>query len=270
MAARTSFYDALRATDGAGPVACVGIDPSAALLRRWSLPDDAEGALAFGRVLLEAARGRVRVVKFQVAHFERFGAMGYGTLARLLAEAREAGLLAIADAKRGDIDASSEAYGRAWLGPGAPLRVDALTVSPYLGLGALEPLFDLAAEHGACAFVVARSSNPEGEALQGAGDPPVWTRVLDGLAERAPRYGRGTLGAVVGATAPRDLAFALGTLPDAPILAPGVGRQGATMEDLRGLGAELGRVVVSSSRGIAERGPEMAAVEEAVASLVEV
>ena len=267
MAARTSFYDALRATDSAGPIACVGIDPSTALLRRWSLPDDAEGALAFGRALLGAARGRVGVVKFQVAYFERFGAEGYRTLARLLAEAREAGFLVIADAKRGDIDASSEAHGLAWLGPGAPLRVDALTVSPYLGLGALEPLFAIAAEHGACAFVVARSSNPEGEPLQGVGHPPVWVQVLEGMAERAHRFGRGTLGAVVGATAPPDLARALEALPDTQILAPGVGRQGATIEDLRGLSAELTRVMVSSSRGIAERGPEMVAVEDAIAAL---
>ncbi len=151
------------------PVRCApGIDPSGELLARWGLHDDAEGLRAFCRTCVDAFSGVVGVVKAQVAFFERHGSAGMAELERLVAEASSAGLVVIADAKRGDIDSTAEAYADAWLNPASPLAADAVTAHPYLGLGALAPLVRLAGAHGRGLLVVARSSNPEGRALQQA------------------------------------------------------------------------------------------------------
>lgn len=262
-----AFYARLRAMGPPGPIGCVGIDPSTALLAQWGLPCSAAGALQFGRAILAAADGAVQVVKPQIAYFEQFGADGYAALATLVAEAHERGLLVVADAKRGDIGSTSDAYGRAWFGPAAPLRADAITLSPYLGFGSIAPILARAATHDAYVFVVARSSNPEGAAVQEAGRPKVWATILDEIADWSARYNATTVGAVVGATVPADLKFALERLPDALFLAPGIGRQGAATADLRELGIALDRVIVSSSRGVAEQGPASARLKRAVAGL---
>ncbi|HEY5245264.1 MAG TPA: orotidine-5'-phosphate decarboxylase, partial [Acidimicrobiales bacterium] len=117
-----------------GPL-CAGIDPSAALLGAWGLPDDADGLRAFGAACVEAFAGAVPVVKPQVAFYERHGSAGLAALETLIAEASAAGLLVVADAKRGDIDSTSEAYADAWLGRSSRLAADAVTATPYLGLG---------------------------------------------------------------------------------------------------------------------------------------
>ena len=109
---------------------------------------------------MEAFTGVVPVVKPQVAFFERRGSAGLAALEAVMAEARAAGLLVIADAKRGDIGTTTAAYAGAWLDPDSPLGADALTAVPYLGLGSLQPLFDRAAVHGRGVIVVVRSSNP--------------------------------------------------------------------------------------------------------------
>ncbi len=147
---------------------CVGIDPHAWLLSAWGLPDSAAGAEAFGRKVVEASIGRVGIVKPQLAFFERFGSAGYAALERILKDARDAGLLVIADVKRGDLGASVEAYGEAWLMPGSPLEVDAITVSAYLGVGSLDAPFALAAEKGKGLFLLSATSNPEGADIQRA------------------------------------------------------------------------------------------------------
>lgn len=264
--AASDFYDRARAAGRPGPIACVGVDPGAATLARWGLPDTADGALAFGRAMLDAAAGRAVVVKPQAAYFERFGAHGYAALTSLLAEARERGFAVIVDAKRGDIDATMAAYGAGWLGPKAPMRADAVTVTPYLGFGALEPLIAQAADCGAYVFVVARSSNPEGAAVQTVGEPTVWLRLLDEIADWSARHSARTVGAVVGATVPAELGQALAALPEALFLAPGIGAQGASVADLKARGLELDRVLVSSSRGLAAAGPDPAALAQAVAT----
>lgn len=210
-----SLYDAIENHPAQRPTACIGIDPTPSALGSWHLEDTADGALAFGRQLIDVAEGLVRVGKPQVAYFERFGPDDFSALTRLIAEARERGLLVIADAKRGDIGASCEAYAQAWLGARAPMRVDAMTVSPYLCVRNLFPFFERAADAGAYVFVVARSSNPEGAALQSAGDPPVWLQVLDEIADWSERHSDRTVGAVVGATAPSELEVALSRLPEA-------------------------------------------------------
>ena len=156
--------DAVRAT---GPF-CAGIDPSAGLLARWGLPDDASGLSAFGARCVEAFAGVVGVVKPQVAFFERHGAAGMAALEEVITAAADAGILVIADAKRADIGSTMEAYAEAWVGPKSPLRADAVTAVAYLGLGSLEPLFQLAAANGRGVFVVVRTSNPEGRSVQEA------------------------------------------------------------------------------------------------------
>lgn len=268
MSSKTqNFYDCLRLSPQCQAIGCVGIDPSDALLTQWRLPQSAEGALRFSQAILKAASGVVQVVKPQVGYFEQFGAAGYHALTEVIAQARDMGLLVIADAKRGDIGSTSDAYARAWFGSSAPMQVDALTVSPYLGFGSIEPILNRAAEAHAYVFVVARSSNPEGSAIQTAGRPEVWVSLLDDIGSWSTRNGAKTVGAVVGATVPKDLKLAMDRLPDAFFLAPGIGKQGATVAELRALGLPLHRVIVSSSRGVAENGPDPQQLAVAVAAL---
>src|ERR1700734_2875807 len=200
-----SFLDRVSAAVGTHGPLCAGIDPSGALLSDWGLTDDAAGLRTFCHICVEAFAGAVAVVKPQVAFFERHGAAGLAELERLIAEASAAGLIVIADAKRGDIDSTAAAYADAWLGTASPLAVDAVTVHPYLGLGALAPLVDLGAANGRGVIVVARSSNPEGRDLQQAvtaGGSAVEDMLLAEIAglNRSPEGLAGTVGAVVGAT----------------------------------------------------------------------
>ncbi len=253
-----------------GPV-CAGIDPHPGLLREWGLADDVAGLERFALTAVEALAPVVGVVKPQSAFFERFGSAGVAVLERVVAASRAAGALVLLDAKRGDIGSTSQAYADAYLDQGSPLAVDAITASPYLGVGALAPLFDTARAHGAGVFVLALTSNPEGAQVQrattGAGGTVAGT-VLDEL--RHLNVGArplGSFGAVVGATigeTGEDLAV------NGPLLAPGVGAQGATVADVRRVfGHEAGRVLPSVSRGLLRAGPEAGALREAAARLQE-
>ena len=252
-----------------GPL-CAGIDPSPELLEAWGLSDDGAGLRQFGLRCVEAFAGVVPVVKPQVAFFERCGSAGIAALETLLEEARDAGLLVIADAKRGDIGSTMKAYARAWLDPSSSLRADAVTAAPYLGLGALQPMIDLAGATGRGVIVVARSSNPEGRPLQqarteGGHGPAVEDLLLAGIAELNGngRIPSGTVGAVVGATlGPSEFHLAdLGGV----ILAPGVGVQGGTAAGVGALFGECppGSVLASSSRSLLTRGPDVHALAEA-------
>ncbi len=252
-----------------GPL-CAGIDPSAALLDAWGLSDDASGLRQFGARCVEAFAGVVPVVKPQVAFFERWGAAGMAALEAVIALARDAGLLVLADAKRGDIGSTMDAYAAAWLDPAGPLCVDAVTVVPYLGLGALEPAVSVATAHGGGVIVVVRTSNPEGRLLQearvgGGAGTSVEDSLLEGIAElnRRPGVAPGTVGAVVGATLGPS-GFPLAGL-GGPILAPGVGAQGATASDVSRLflGCAAGTVVPNVSRSVLREGPEVDALRAA-------
>ncbi|MGB4137020.1 MAG: orotidine-5'-phosphate decarboxylase, partial [Microbacterium sp.] len=155
------------ALDAHGPL-CVGIDPHAALLDAWGLGQDAAGVREFGLRVVDAAVGRVGVVKPQVAFFERFGSRGFAALEEVQSAARDAGLIVIADAKRGDIGTTMAGYASAWLQAGAPLEADALTVSPYLGPDSLRETLTTAIRAGKGLFVLSATSNPEAPALQAA------------------------------------------------------------------------------------------------------
>ncbi len=249
-----------------GPL-CVGIDPHSSLLASWGLPDDASGAERFGRTVVEALAGHVPVVKPQSAFFERFGSAGVVALERTIADARAAGLLVLTDVKRGDIGTTAAAYAQAYLDPASSLCSDALTVSPYLGFGSLQPFLDAAAAHGAGVFVLALTSNPEGPQVQhalAADGRTVAGTMLAAVADvNAGQLPQGSVGVVVGATigdTVEDLAV------NGPLLVPGLGAQGGGADDLRRLFGPVARHVLPSvSREILGAGPDRAALAGAAA-----
>jgi len=259
----TGFGARLRAAIERHGRLCVGIDPHAALLSEWGLADNAAGAREFGLRVVEAAAGQVGVVKPQVSFFERHGSAGFAALEAVLAAARAAGLLVVADAKRGDIGSTMDAYAAAWLTPGSSLEADAVTLSPYLGVGALASTLRFALRHGKGAFVLAATSNPEASALQRAvtAGMPVAAAVATEVAaftDPAPAGEWADIGLVIGATVDLsacglDHAFAR-TLP---VLAPGFGAQGAQPADLaRIFGPLAPGVIASESRSILQAGPD--------------
>ena len=264
-----SFGERLVAAGAERGRLCVGIDPHPHLLEAWGLSVDVDGLRTFTLRCVEAFGETAAVVKPQVAFFERFGSRGFAVLEEALAGLREQGCLSLADAKRGDIGSTMAGYAQAWLGEDSPLRSDAVTVSPYLGVGALSPVFDLAEETGRGVFVLAATSNPEAVALQSLSvdGRSVAQRVVDELAQRnasaaGPDTTVGALGVVVGATL--EAPPALDQL-NGPVLLPGVGAQVATPADVRELTAaapELGFANVS--RAILSQGPSVSDLRKAV------
>ncbi|MGW9112720.1 orotidine-5'-phosphate decarboxylase [Microbacterium sp. NPDC055683] len=269
----TTFGERVRAVlDERGPL-CVGIDPHLPLLESWGLEASASGAREFGLRVVDAAAGRVGIVKPQVSFFERFGSRGIAALEEVIASARAAGLLVIADAKRGDIGSTMDAYAAAWLEPGSPLEADALTASPYLGVGALDGAFSLADAHGKGVFVLAATSNPEAAALQRgrSADATIAAAVVAEVSARNARVAApgewGSTGFVIGATVDWDAAGLAPFAPPAPILAPGFGYQGAQAGDLAAVFGRMAPCVIASeSRSILAAGPEGIAAAVAAAA----
>jgi orotidine-5'-phosphate decarboxylase len=214
---------------------------------------------------VEALAGEVAVVKPQSAFFERHGSAGIAVLERAVRAAGELGALVLLDVKRGDIGSTAQGYADAYLDPSAPLAVDAITVSPFLGMGSLDPIMTTAEKYGGGVFVLALTSNPEGAQVQQARTADGTTvagAVLASLAARnAGVEPLGSFGAVVGATIGRtqeDLGV------NGPLLVPGVGAQGGTAESVREVfGDALGNVVPSSSREILGAGPATGALRDA-------
>jgi orotidine-5'-phosphate decarboxylase len=246
---------------------CVGIDPHPALLAAWGLSDDADGLARFADTCVDAFADIAAVVKPQSGLFEPYGARGIAVLERTVAACRSAGALVVLDVKRGDIGTTMAGYARAYLDPSAPLSCDAITLSPYLGVGSLEPAFELCARHDVGAFVLALTSNPEGPQVQHARTADgrsVAQLILDELSARnggaAPM---GALGAVVGATI-GDAPARLDAL-NGPYLVPGIGAQGGGPDDVRRIfGAAARNVVPSVSREVLRHGPDAAALRAAV------
>ena len=141
---------------------CVGMDPHVGILEDWGLKADVAGLESFSKTCVEAFEDVACVVKPQVAFYEQFGSAGLAVLERSIAELRKAGVLVIADAKRGDIGSTMAGYARAWLDPDSPLCSDAVTVSPWLGFDSLRPVIDLGEQHGRGVIVLAATSNPGG------------------------------------------------------------------------------------------------------------
>ena len=247
-----------------GPL-CPGIDPHPELLAAWGLPADADGLAAFCEVCVAAFAG-FAIVKPQVAFFETYGSAGFAVLERAMAELRANGVLVLADAKRGDIGTTMAAYAAAWAADG-PLAADAVTASPYLGFGSLQPLLETAAAHDRGVFVLAATSNPEGAEVQRAvrADGRTVAQSVVDAAAAVNATDPGLVGVVVGAT--------LTEVPDVsalggPVLVPGVGAQGGRPEALAGLGgARPGQLLPAVSREVLRAGPEVAAVRAAAERL---
>jgi orotidine-5'-phosphate decarboxylase len=283
----------------------LGLDPSAAILASWALPDNPNGLKRFGGIALEAAVGTVGMVKPQSAFFERHGWRGLMVLAGLVRTARAAGLLVILDAKRGDIGPTNYAYASAYLGENAAVPVDALTVAAYLGIQAMGAFFDSAARGGAGLFVVARSSNPEGRFLQEAhqhNGKTVERAILEDLGKRNRLVAPGAVGPFGAVWAPAGVGgiggapagvggepAGVGRAPadqvgtdgydqegDAEALAamgglflsPGIGAQGYGPADVaRCFSACPERVLPSASRSLLAAGPSVPSLREAVTAL---
>ena len=241
-----------------GPL-CVGIDPHAALLARWGLDDDPNGLERFVRTVVEALADQIAIFKPQVAFFERFGSRGFAVLEAALADLRAAGALVLLDVKRGDIGSTVEAYASAYLDPSSPLYVDAITASPYLGVGSLAPMVRRARDSGGGVVFLARTSNPEASTIQHAVLPDgrsVAQHVVDEISQlNAGVEGLGSFGVVIGATAlgaPVDLSALNG-----PVLCPGLGAQGGRPEALAELFPDPRTVVLPSySREVLGAGPK--------------
>jgi orotidine-5'-phosphate decarboxylase len=266
-----------------GPL-CVGIDPHVPLLERWGLPDSPEGLARFTDAVVDALAGQVAVLKPQLAFYERHGSRGLAVLEDAVPRARAAGALVLLDAKRGDIGSTMDAYAD-YLRPDHPLAVDAMTVSPFLGPGSLQPAVDTARLHGGGLFVLARTSNPDAGTLQHAvvGDRSAAQVVIDtvrgwntpgwvvgdplpdlaAVRDLAGRFGptTGSFGVVIGATL-RDLDVDLDGL-GGPVLAPGLGAQGGSPADLRRLFGTGRAVVPTVSREVLSAGPQPPALRAA-------
>ena len=258
-----SFGVRLAAAMASRAALCVGSDPHAATLAAWGLGRDEQGLTAFGATLVDAAAGRAAVVKPQIAFFEAAGVPGYRALDATLRRARDAGLLVVADVKRGDIGSTGDDYAEAWVDRDGPFRADAMTVSPYLGYGSLRGTIDTARANGAGVFVLAATSNPEARVL--AEGPRAGRTVAAGIVEdvaddnqSAAEQPLGDVGLVLGATLDLDdFGISGDDIGTAPVLAPGFGAQGARIEDLRSLyGARAGQVLVNESRGLLVDGPD--------------
>ena len=254
------------ATDSRGPL-CVGIDPHPPLLAAWGLADDPAGLETFALTVVEALAGSVAVLKPQSAFFERHGSAGVAVLERVVAGSRELGALVLLDVKRGDIGSTAQGYADAYLDPRSPLACDAMTASPYLGFGSLEPMLAAAERHAAGVFVLALTSNPEGPEVQHArteAGPTVAGAVLAALARlNAGADPLGSFGAVVGATIePPEESLEI----NGPLLVPGVGAQGGTVTSVRSIfGAAARHVIPTTSRDVLRAGPDPAALRTAAA-----
>jgi orotidine-5'-phosphate decarboxylase len=211
--------------------------------------------------IIDVVAPLVPAVKPQSAFFEEVGPEGVAVLARVIRKARDAGLIVICDAKRNDIGSTAEAYAAAYLAgedpDAAPFAADAVTVNPYLGRDTLEPFLRLAGERGAGIYVLTRTSNPGAGAFQDrmSEGRPMYRHVAEMVeslaAQTAGSERYGAVGAVVGATYPRELSELRAAMSHAPLLVPGYGSQGGQAADVaaafdeRGLGA-----VVNNARGI--------------------
>ena len=255
-----------------GPI-IVGIDPNFELMPDAFLPSSAgidevyTSLVSFSRSITDAVSDQVAAVKFQSAHFERFGSTGVEAMASAIRYAKERDLIVILDAKRGDIDATSWAYACGYLAGStaigsvgifkSDLEVDAMTVNPFLGKDAINPFIETATKHHKGIFILVKTSNPGSSWLQELNDDG--ETVSESLAsivhaagmDSVGECGYSCIGAVVGSTFPDHVARMRKIMPKSIFLVPGIGAQGGTIEaaatclDRSGAGA-----VISISRSV--------------------
>ncbi len=267
----TTYWRRLREiVSDRGPL-CVGIDPHPSILTAWGLSADPAGVEKFSRHLVATLSDRVTAFKPQSAFFEVYGSAGIAVLERVLADIRESSALGILDVKRGDIGSTMSAYAEAYLSDGAPLSADAITISPYLGFGSLQPAIDLAHRNERGVYVLARTSNPEGGDVQLSltqdGEGSVVQSIIDAATEVNRESRQKAVGLVVGGTHKTlgcDLADFNGS-----ILVPGIGFQGGRMEDLPSIfGEAVDQVLAVVGRGVIAAGPDPQALRGKVDALL--
>lgn len=253
----------------AGHPLCVGLDPHLSNIPElFALGDmapheaqTAEAVLAFFNAVLDRMDGRVPVIKPQIAFFEQMGSRGLAALEQLVQRARSEGILVIMDAKRGDIGSTAAAYATSFFSETAPLKSDALTINPYMGMDTLEPFIEAATHSDAGVFVLVKTSNPGSADFQNlkVDNRMAYQVVADKVSDVArehigPETGWSSIGVVAGATYPKEAIDIRERMPETLILVPGYGAQGATAKEaLQSFvpgpeGLEGG--VVNSSRGI--------------------
>ncbi len=264
-----TYRQRLRAVVEARGALVVGIDPHPALLDAWGLPRTASGLEKCARGLVEAVGADVAIFKPQSAFFETYGAAGIAVLEKVLDDIAAQGALSILDVKRGDIGSTMDAYADAYLVDGAPLAADAITISPYLGFGSLQPAFDRAVANNRGVYVLARTSNPEGGRVQlaMAEEGSVAQEIIDAAAEANRHLPTKAIGLVIGGTHASlgcDVSDFNGS-----ILVPGIGAQGGRLEDLPALFGEAVRHVLPVvGRGVIAAGPDPVALRHRVRDLL--
>lgn len=258
-----SYAARLGALTASGPVLCVGIDPHPSLLTSWGFEDTAKGLDSWSQLVASAlGTAGVRVAKPQVALFERAGVAGMSVLSSLIGALRQSGVLVIGDAKRGDIGSTMEGYADAWLRPGSDFEVDALTVVPYQGLGALEPALERAHSHDKGVFVLAATSNAEALVTQSAkrrDGRTVAGGVLSDLNDwvRTTGASQQNYGVVVGATIDHEtIGVDVASYPSMPVLVPGYGAQGANLASVSESFAGCNHVLPVVARSVLQAGPD--------------
>ncbi|AFR26642.1 orotidine 5'-phosphate decarboxylase [Bartonella quintana] len=260
-----------------GPL-CIGFDPSHHILQSWNLSFDYKGLKDFCDILLAAVVGHVGIIKPQVAFFELYGVEGLQVLKELIENAHEQGLLVIADAKRGDIGSTVEAYGKAWLGSSSAFKADAITVNAFLGFDALIPLIKVAEETATGVFVVVQSSNPEGKPIRNAriGNQTLSVhlaqRICDYNSQSSGKHQSvGPIGAVIGATLGNESKDTIEQLKNSLFLVPGVGAQGGTIKQLADQFPQRlwQNIIPSVSRSITDAGRNVVDLKNIINSFVE-
>lgn len=251
---------------------CVGIDPSDSELRQFGLSVDVRSLEHFSQTVLDATVGRVGFIKPQVAFFERFGSLGFAVLERLCSEAQSAGLIVIADAKRGDIGSTLGGYVKAWLEDDSPFKVDAITLSPYLGPDSLWSAAECASRNSKGIFILSATSNSEARGLQSAkGESGSVASMVANFALSCNDQTFGPAGLVIGATiSTADYGLNIDKLSGLPILAPGFGHQGAKLSSIRSIFAGAAEnVICNVGRSITSAGPKelVGRINEAKAEL---
>lgn len=255
----SSFGDRLLKTFVTSGQLCVGMDPSVEQLKQWGLAETADGAEQFCIQIIDNCVGEIGLLKPQVSFFEQFGSEGFAALERVLIRATEAGLIVIADAKRGDIGSTMDGYARAWLSTEGPFVADAVTVSPFLGAESLDPTIAFASSNSKGVFILAATSNPEAKVLQSSISDNQRS-VASNVSSYAAGFNKesmGSVGLVIGAQANLiDMAIDPKKLIHTPILAPGFGAQGARLSNARSIFGDLADVTIFSvSRFLAGESP---------------
>lgn len=249
------FADTLTAAVRSKSPVCVGLDPALDKLPE-GITKDASGALQFSKAIIDAVSGTASVIKPNLAYFEVLGWEGMKVFWQVCAYAKEKDLLVIADAKRGDIGSTCEAYADAYLFEDSP--VDAITVNPYMGSDGVTPFIERAVKNDKGVFVLVKTSNESSGELQ---DLPIGDEVVHehmaqlteswGMHHIGPETNISCVGAVVGATYPEELKYLRTLMPHIPFLIPGYGAQGGTAEDVRwGFLADGTGAIVNASRSI--------------------